>query len=721
MPKRLAEGALSVPAVRRLLTDANVSSRGLSGKNALLWTAHDKRLITKEQLDASLEARNSIIPCYLRTHITTPAVYDKLEEYVKAWSRLFSRGTYLANLVALSQPVDLPDGLHRRTLPVAHDCPIYAFISDVDHLKQLFAPELWPTSKGQVLHSLVEGACEQHRAALAAMAPRDTWAPLMSTRGWYQALNRMGSKYLANIKVHVQCHLIRRLGGYARVMPLEAEESRPAVKILLFGQLRPVIAHDADFAWCVQLRERMQCAADQWFSSVQVRFSPDSWCLHAWLGRTLPTEGKRFSLLPVSSLSRQYAYVDVRIAEALLKGVLAKSGDLQTMLSLDSESFNRRRSQLRKMLRARYRHRPPGDRQRLLKRKWQNLGHSCLPKAANVRSFETDGVGLRLVLELPGERPVPLSSDPCSSGPTWQSDERADSNEPVSKAVAAEDVYAIGIDTGRAKLMTSAATDGEVRVLTRSAYYFKQRQSWTRRWEKGRAAQPHIRAALNALSDSGGFKNADADTWSVSFATVVSHWNTLYEEYVETAERAQHKMLCFRWKRSCVDRFIADMLRPAPEGATIHVGLGDGCFSSTGRGEQAVPTTAIGRAFKRVRKCRDMSFVMHSIDEFKTTICCYRCGSETTALRVAGHRISTCACVAGAPSGNCALRASRRFRLCAECAEPNGMVRNRDVNAAKNILQLLLHELQGLPRPIQMRRPVRPAPAGRRTAALLAT
>jgi transposase len=111
-----------------------------------------------------------------------------------------------------------------------------------------------------------------------------------------------------------------------------------------------------------------------------------------------------------------------------------------------------------------------------------------------------------------------------------------------------------------------------------------------------------------------------------------------------------------------------------------------------------VPTEGVKAALRKVIRMHGIQHLVtqHEVDEYLTTKCCWRCGAETEA----------------APTNRPDGRRSLRYRLCVNCGTGTaGKRRNRDVNAARNILLLLQAELQGLPRPEHLRRPERAPPA----------
>ena len=97
----------------------------------------------------------------------------------------------------------------------------------------------------------------------------------------------------------------------------------------------------------------------------------------------------------------------------------------------------------------------------------------------------------------------------------------------------------------------------------------------------------------------------------------------------------------FCYKKSSLDRAAQRVVKAATQGESTSRALvfavGAAGFAATGRGELASPTAeatrALERALKRVEKT-GRRVVRLSVDEFRTTMCCCSCGSQTTPAMV---------------------------------------------------------------------------------------
>jgi hypothetical protein len=146
------------------------------------------------------------------------------------------------------------------------------------------------------------------------------------------------------------------------------------------------------------------------------------------------------------------------------------------------------------------------------------------------------------------------------------------------------------------------------------------------------------------------------------------------------------KMIAFRKKKACLDRAVGELIDLATKGEPKYrplvFGIGDAAFPPNGpRGEIAVPTSKLAAAYKRAfarERKKGRRVVSFPISEMYTTKACCKCGATTTPPVVTKkwktyngeHR------TANGQSG--------RLRCCTTCT-PLGKLRDRDVQAARNM------------------------------------
>lgn len=410
------------------------------------------------------------------------------------------------------------------------------------------------------------------------------------------------------------------------------------------------------------------------------------------------------------------------------------------ILGLTPELFNRRRRQLRREIRQRYRQRARDEadgakrrRRRKQAKRWQRIGASAMRKNARVDSILTDGVGLRIVVKspidmTPYKKPLEASAIAAARPPPARKKKLKpkaapeEQEPPLFSIVPASRPIFVGIDLGRAKLFTAAVSREVVRrpstvILTRRQYYYDMRHGARRRWEERRMeATPVIRAAVDSLSQAGGtLHTCDPDAWQAYLTAETAHRALLDQEYVDEIERARWRMVMFRGKRNstrCLDNATQRVLKAAvekePKSRHLVIGIGDAAFPCNGpRGELPAPTSELSKALSRgLRRVRDSGrdVTVKMVDEFRTTKCCCACGAETTASTVRRRYRDRQTGATIIQDG-----ASRRLRRCDGCHPGVGRLRDRDVQASRNMLWVVMAESYGLQRPCYLRRPVRVA------------
>jgi hypothetical protein len=146
-------------------------------------------------------------------------------------------------------------------------------------------------------------------------------------------------------------------------------------------------------------------------------------------------------------------------------------------------------------------------------------------------------------------------------------------------------------------------------------------------------------------------------------------------------------MRLYRLKKRSLDTYVGKIFKLGKNRPFV-VGLGDATFASSGRGELSMPTCQIGKAFLKAKRKHNHRVILQEIDEFRTTKCCCACSGETTSKVKANGRLAE----AAAP---CAPRKnSMRLRLCTNCNDSIVKLRDRDVQAARNILWLRVSRTQ---------------------------
>ena len=211
------------------------------------------------------------------------------------------------------------------------------------------------------------------------------------------------------------------------------------------------------------------------------------------------------------------------------------------------------------------------------------------------------------------------------------------------------------------------------------------------------ASRPDIQGILVSLSESGGIHNCDVTKWEDYLEVESTHYAVLRDEYIGDKERALWRMRMFRWKRASLDKAVSGLIKSATDGIDtkrpLVLAVGKATFAPTGPGELAVPTSALSIAFRRGLNKHSASTGRHVLamapNEHRTTKCCCACGEETTPGMVNRMDWNT---------WEKRRESSRRLRSCTSC-EMQGKLRDRDIQASRNILWIAICEYYGLERP----------------------
>jgi hypothetical protein len=705
-------------------------------------------LVDEEEYNETLPTVESTQPCYLYTYIEDPYHRDQIDKYVIIFSELFRRGSYIFNMAAMdacgSRSPFAEDYIRpQRWRPQIEIESILGnerssrfiswFMECVDGdvrsstLKHVFLPERWPSSFVE-REPIVQGILNLYNDTLPRLPQ---WQGLMSVSGWDNAVNRMATKYFSNATTRIAVHLLRETIEYFKLVRNQNLPSEDSVALAIKGPLRPWIMHQED--WEVMINIRKIFGIDRVVSPnskhshelpEDVVITRQVVALHIFISKNgIPSH----PYFPVGQRSRKYAYIDTKIASHLFRRNVAipstsstphqseKTLSVGELLGLTEAAFNAKRKALRRQLRREFRKKKRretnGEKKKRfakIEKKWSRMDCGKLPKGVRVDSIETDGVGLRMCLKTPIDQwdkyhveipPIPIKvtkkkKEKHSTPPPYLEIDK-ENGEHMDPLFCAS-------DTGLAKPFTSAISKSVVKkpdhyVFTRSRYYFQMGYYQNRKWEKDRMnANEPIRTAIELLSQSGGINNCDLATWNRFFMVERNHREILHNEFVLDKNRSLWKMRTFRRKRSSLDRAIQELLTKSTQGEPITrplvFGVGNASFKASMKGSLPAPTTTLALAFKKglrnLEKKTGRKVIITTPYEGRTTKCCCACGEETRFTRVQRRN----------KEGVMMDERSRRLRTCINC-EMEGKVRDRDIQASRNILWLTIHWYYGLDRP----------------------
>jgi len=294
-------------------------------------------------------------------------------------------------------------------------------------------------------------------------------------------------------------------------------------------------------------------------------------------------------------------------------------------------------------------------------------------------------------------------------------------------------------------------------------------------WRDKRAQRTEVAAALDALATTGGAKTHMASRWFSYLEERTRYLDVMEEEFLMNDTRCKLKMTQFRLSQRALAR-AADRLvlegnqgedrdgRKVPRRPVI-IGYGTGRGNGGGhKGEQGVPVKAMYRALLEAFKRHRILGGVLNVWEHLTTQMCHRCHERTKSrivpltpedVKKEKRRLTSIwevrrreAMEQGAdipplelpsdeelfrrqktdrdfrrpaPPDGGRDRLRRRVRICEHCSSSDQpwKLRNRDFNAAINILTLLETTLRGEERPTYLctQRAAGPPKRRRRTVA----
>jgi hypothetical protein len=233
----------------------------------------------------------------------------------------------------------------------------------------------------------------------------------------------------------------------------------------------------------------------------------------------------------------------------------------------------------------------------------------------------------------------------------------------------------IAIDPGRTNIMfgVERLSDDTLKTykLTRKEYYFST--GMNRRKRKASKWQENIQAEEQTFSIYSP-KTANGAQWDQFLGHYILVYQRLWEE--KTGKKwAREKFRVFGLKKKVLDRFFHTM-----DGSEAPVVLfGASKFNPSGRHELSVPTTRVSKA------CSQRHRTIF-VDEFNTTKRCSQCDSVLSPVSKRNE--------------DGLIREIRGLRRCSSNVCAQASFKNRDLNAALNILRCL----PGLQRPTHLSR-----------------
>jgi len=288
-------------------------------------------LVTEKEYQETVPRDETTIPCYLRPLLedkVSPETAELIDRYVIAASKMYHRGSLVANYVAMrlyghrvEDEAQRASKRYDRRQAIQEARPYLDFVNPPDirnsPFKQVFLPERWPTEQVP-LHPDIAAVMEQKKQDILPSEP-EGWRDIMSASGWDNVLNRMATKLSGNIQVHCRANLARRVGGWlGATTSLRVGHAVPVLEDVLKGRLRPLTLHDDDWILLTDLRRTLGVSDEEPVCAPPklAPYSDEVLALHMFMVRYGSMES---TYMPVVRRGRKFAYLDVKIVGTLLR------------------------------------------------------------------------------------------------------------------------------------------------------------------------------------------------------------------------------------------------------------------------------------------------------------------------------------------------------------------------------------------------------------------
>ena len=304
-------------------------------------------IIDDRQFNASLARRSEGRKCYLWTLIRERKLHSHVDDYVRWWSVVWTRGTLIANGFASADLIGIDDLL------------------SITFLKKLMYPDRYAIAElPPGLHDWLN--TPGRRQAFMDMRPAST--TMFSGTIQDQAVTYMARRYRGNIKGHILTHLHRRVFEvfHRRHYPMVkyAEPSIPVKRALIEGVYRRV--NDPQDAWRIcKFREWLGVDPEEVVGRSISSADPEDEAMAAAEGdaedegdaeqapidspfRTAWAVHSRLcdlgitTMLPISSLSRHNALIDGRIMSCLVRRFNLTANPMQRLRVVNEDEVLRR-------------------------------------------------------------------------------------------------------------------------------------------------------------------------------------------------------------------------------------------------------------------------------------------------------------------------------------------------------------------------------------------
>jgi len=689
------------------------SSSGWS-KPQLLLKAQRLNAISEREFHASIPDEYQTLKCYLWTLVQDDAIRETIDKYVRCHSLLYTRAFFILNLcfhrmagIPYSRPQELDTSVNKfwsarkqdedpRQSTLIFD-RLFAKESKLSmFLSQCYLPELYPT-RCTDLDEIIKTSLERHGQIMSHLDP-EGWEMLMRRTGWLVAASYASTSMKTNVNLYIRQSVIRCSKEYVKSLQ-DGVDGKVLFQLLNrpWPKRLPDSIEEAVVNTIKELRHVIGMNDESYLPKYAETVTEDLLDLHLFFSRIGILKRP---LMPIALINRKYATIDDRIARSMFDleehPLMDQDHDHPYLhvLGFSPQAFVNAQNAKRKALR-----KHQGPKADKIKKKWKAKGKINLPQNGVIRSILTDGIGLSLRLA------TPMEMDSIKEPADPKKKRKRDPNEQAKLASQMRDedkgirpVF-VGIDCGRCKLYCGSISKGgedkpEVKTYTRSRYYWDIGHERRKKEEEEKLQQnDQLRLAREALGIAGQAFNV------LRFTEVKNeHQEILLQEHIDSKSYSLRKMRAFRLRKSALAKASNAILDSAIEpGRRLVLGIGTASFPSCGKGSKSAPTKTLLKAFQDAKKRKELEaknkskwspITILDINEFRTTLICATCGNPTSQPFVRK------------PNGE--VKKSSRLRCCTCCVKGESILRDHDVQASRNILELTYREYYGFPRPTEL-------------------
>ena len=737
MGKHKLSGDVLRSRIRGVVSDEEYNKliEGKRNYNELGYIAHAKGLLNEYEAESTLPMDYTVVKTHLWTHITDERIRECIDKIVVTVSTMYSVGTrFLGGWVLENEQHFANEGFYEATL------------GDATFLKHAFRGVL---DQGTLNMSILTS---ESFKVVSNMYPtiEELRNILPDLSAWNNLVGSIVNLYQESIKLHIRTHLWTRVLGHIkrfatanlhasiisknRKQVLSYDDDKELPLKLLYDGIKDVTIRTT-FNQEIQKEINHILSFFTETERSKLPFLPDTisgnmFRLHLYMRSKVPCEealdnvdvaqmqetvsngsinpsqietvpdglniqvysGRGWTPVPIARMGRVHITIDTsKVLPAIVKKFKLCVGlSLTELFGLDRTTLKKKRETIRKRIR-----KMSDTKKRQRARKSTRNGGLGLmhrmsaDKLCKPRSVMTDGVSL------------------CIRYGSIKKERTSDVSEiSLSDFVQKTNARLISNDPGRVNIfqMTERSEHGfHHGRFTRAKYRVV---GLSNRFQEDRAARkktaPCVIEAEDLLCSVGGWKARTKEAYIKTLTTFNAYAEHLLEHYGQKVYTRQ-KMMSYRRKQSVLIQRFANFLdvnkkkvrKHHPSNQGIVLGIGNASFAPSGKGETAVPTTRVAKLFARYLKCRDIPHRIISLDEFRTTKCCNRCGNVLDDIR-----------------DKLTHRTIRGLKSCCHCGtkKTGPLLLNRDANAAINLLKVTEAVVGNQPRPEYLQRPKKESP-----------